>query len=88
MYSELRYCQDFFSFSRHDTREIMAGNVGVGGANPVRIQSIIKSDISSPDACVKEIVTLAQKKGCEILRIKIESIEQAQKLQMISQNLH
>ena len=29
----LRYCDDLFSYQRRETREVMVGKVGIGGAN-------------------------------------------------------
>jgi (E)-4-hydroxy-3-methylbut-2-enyl-diphosphate synthase len=39
----MKYCESIFETKRWKTREVKVGNVGVGGDNPVRIQSLIKS---------------------------------------------
>ena len=38
------YCNSLVEYSRFRTREVMIGDVGVGGDNPIRIQSITTTD--------------------------------------------
>ena len=61
------YCPSPYRYTRRVTREVMVGNVGVGGANPIRVQSMLTSDTRDTDACVKEALELAAA-GCEIIR--------------------
>jgi len=39
--SRLSYCDDLLHYQRRLSREVMVGRVGVGGANPIRVQSMI-----------------------------------------------
>ncbi len=48
------YCPSPYRYTRRVTREVMVGNVGVGGSNPIRIQSMLTSDTRETDASVKE----------------------------------
>ncbi|MFG6362429.1 MAG: flavodoxin-dependent (E)-4-hydroxy-3-methylbut-2-enyl-diphosphate synthase, partial [Akkermansia muciniphila] len=48
------YCPSPYRYTRRATREVMVGNVGVCGSNPIRIQSMLTSDTRDTDACVKE----------------------------------
>ncbi len=82
MHSHLHYCKDYFTFSRHQTREIKIGQVTGGGNNPIHIQTILTSSPSHTDECVEEIISLSEM-GCDILRIPIHNIEQAKNLQSI-----
>ena len=82
MNSHLHYCPDHFAFSRRKTREIMVGNVGIGGDNPIRVQSMITSDTKDTDACVKQILELAEA-GCEIARITAQTKVYAANLENI-----
>lgn len=79
----LRYCEDLFSYQRRDTREVMIGHVGVGGANPVRLQSMITSDTRDVDASVKQVLDLAAA-GCEIVRITAQTVKYAEFLRPIA----
>ena len=80
--SALRYCPDLFSYQRRESREVKVGGVGVGGDNPVRIQSMITSDTRDTEACVKEVLGLAEA-GCEIVRITAQTVKYAANLEHI-----
>ena len=82
MPTELHYCPDYFAYSRRKTREIMVGNVGVGGDNPIRVQSMITSDTRDTEACVKQVLDLAEA-GCEIVRITAQTKKYAANLENI-----
>ncbi len=78
----LRYCPDLFRYQRRETREVMVGGVGVGGTNPIRVQSMITSDTRDTDSCVKEVLQLAEA-GCEIVRITAQTRRYAENLEHI-----
>ena len=60
----------------------MVGNVGVGGDNPIRVQSMITSDTRDTEACVKQVLDLAEA-GCEIVRITAQTKKYAANLEHI-----
>ena len=60
----------------------MVGKVGVGGGNPIRIQSMITADTRDTGACVKEVLELAEA-GCEIVRITAQTRKYAGNLEHI-----
>ncbi|MEO0793572.1 MAG: (E)-4-hydroxy-3-methylbut-2-enyl-diphosphate synthase [Verrucomicrobiota bacterium] len=62
------YCHSRFKAARRQTREVKVGNVGVGGDNPIRVQSMTTSLTPDVDATVKQCIRLAEV-GCEIVRI-------------------
>ncbi len=80
--STLQYCPDLFAYNRRESREVMVGNVGIGGGNPIRIQSMITSDTRDTEGCVKEILQLADA-GCEIVRLTAQTKKYAQNLENI-----
>ena len=82
MPSELRYCKNLFNYSRRESREVTVGNVKVGGGNPVVVQSMITSDTRDTQACVKEVLQLADA-GCEVVRITAQTRKYAQNLENI-----
>ena len=55
---------------RRKTRELMVGDVGVGGHNPIRGQSMATADTRDPEATLAQIQELADV-GCEIVRIAV-----------------
>ncbi len=82
----LCYCPDLLSFTRRATREVMVGNVGVGGNNPIRVQSMITSDTRDTPACVAEVLGLAEA-GCEIVRITAQTKVYAANLENIAREV-
>src|ERR1700758_2454423 len=75
----MRYC-------RRATREVMVGNVGVGGRHPIRVQSMITCDTMDTEACIRQTVELAAA-GCEIVRITAPTEKDAQNLKPIKEGL-
>lgn len=67
---------------RRKTREIKIGNVGIGGDNPVRIQSMCNTDTRDVAATVSQINALADA-GCEIVRIAVPDTAAAEVLSQI-----
>jgi (E)-4-hydroxy-3-methylbut-2-enyl-diphosphate synthase len=59
------------------TREVLVGNVGVGGKNPVRIQSMTTSNTRDVQATVDQIIRLADS-GCEIARVTVQGKKEAE----------
>ncbi|MFU2207407.1 flavodoxin-dependent (E)-4-hydroxy-3-methylbut-2-enyl-diphosphate synthase [Solidesulfovibrio sp. C21] len=55
---------------RHPTRALTIGNVGVGGDNPVRVQSMTNTDTRDVPATLAQIRALADA-GCEIVRLAV-----------------
>ncbi|MEI6178130.1 MAG: flavodoxin-dependent (E)-4-hydroxy-3-methylbut-2-enyl-diphosphate synthase, partial [Verrucomicrobiota bacterium] len=82
----LSYCPDMLCYSRRPTREVMVGNVGVGGDHPIRVQSMITSDTRDTRACVAEVLGLADA-GCEIVRITAQTKVYAANLAHIARDV-
>jgi (E)-4-hydroxy-3-methylbut-2-enyl-diphosphate synthase len=78
----LRYCPDLYHYQRRETRVCQVGHVGIGGANPVRVQSMLTSDTRDAAACVQEALALASA-GCEIVRVTAQTRVIAENLQHI-----
>jgi (E)-4-hydroxy-3-methylbut-2-enyl-diphosphate synthase len=80
------FCPDPMRYCRRLTREVNVGNVGVGGRNPIRVQSMITCDTMDTGACIKQTMDLAEA-GCEIVRITAPTVKDAQNLQHIKKGL-
>ena len=78
----MKYCANPFFRQRRVTREVKVGHVGVGGDNPIRVQTMLISDTMNTEACVKEAIPIIEA-GCEILRITAPSINDARNLKNI-----
>jgi len=78
----MNYCPSPYAYSRRPTREVMVGNVGIGGANPIRLQSMLTCDTMDTDACVSQTLALVAV-GCEIVRITAPTVKDSANLQHI-----
>jgi (E)-4-hydroxy-3-methylbut-2-enyl-diphosphate synthase len=68
-----------FEYRRRRTFEVDVGGVGVGGANPIRVQSMTTTDTQLVQATADQTERLADA-GCEIVRITAPSIRDAEAL--------
>ncbi len=82
----LSYCSSIYRYKRRQTREVMVGSVGIGGNNPIRIQSMLTSDTRDTIACVQEALQLAEA-GCEIIRLTAQTKIYAANLENIAREL-
>ncbi len=64
----------------------MVGHVGVGGSNPIRLQSMITCDTMDTEASIAQTIELAEA-GCEIVRITAPTVKDAANLQHIVRGL-
>src|SRR5271156_4291591 len=82
----MAYCASRFQTVRRATREVRVGSVGVGGANPIRIQSMTTSDTQDVAATVRQSIALAEV-GCEIVRVTAPNVQAARCLKDIRSGL-
>ncbi len=71
---------------RKKTRVIMVGNIGIGGSNPVRVQTMTNTDTLNINATVKQIIECA-KAGTELVRVATPNTEHALAIQEIKAKL-
>ena len=72
--------------SRRITKQVMVGNLGIGGENPVRIQSMTNTDTMDTVSTVEQTLRLVEK-GCELVRITASNVQAAQNLYEIKNEL-
>jgi 1-hydroxy-2-methyl-2-(E)-butenyl 4-diphosphate synthase len=84
--STLPYAASRFQTIRRRTREVAIGSVRVGGANPVRVQSMTTSDTQDVEATVRQAIALAEV-GCEIVRVTAPNVQAARCLKPIREKL-
>lgn len=82
----MKYCDSIFQTKRFKTREVMVGNVGVGGDNPVRIQSMTTSSTRDIEATIEQAIRLADA-GCEIVRVTVQGMKEADSCEGIKNGL-
>lgn len=82
----MKYSESIYQTKRWKTREVFVGNLGVGGDNPIRIQSMTTSDTRDVDATVDQIVRLADS-GCEIARVTVQGKKEGAACEAIKNSL-
>src|SRR5205085_11429383 len=82
----ISYCANPFSYERRVSREVAVGQVGIGGANPIRVQSMITCDTMDTEASIGQTMELAEA-GCEIVRITAPTVKDAANLEQIVRGL-
>ena len=80
------YCSSLTQYQRFKTREVKVGNIGIGGNNPIRIQSMTTTDTMNTMATVEQSIRMIEA-GCEIVRITAPSIKEAENLANIKAEL-
>ncbi|MGZ3904885.1 MAG: (E)-4-hydroxy-3-methylbut-2-enyl-diphosphate synthase [Bacteroidia bacterium] len=80
------YCNSLTEYSRFLTREVKAGDVGIGGTNPIRLQSMTTTDTMDTLATVEQSIRMIEA-GCELVRITAPSLNEAKNLEEIKKQL-
>lgn len=83
---EKKYCISLTRYERFPTREVMVGKVGIGGDNPLVVQSMTTTDTMNTEATVEQSIRMIEA-GCEIVRITAPSKREAENLQNIKDEL-
>jgi (E)-4-hydroxy-3-methylbut-2-enyl-diphosphate synthase len=71
---------------RRKTVEVLVGNIGIGGENPVRIQSMTNTPTSDIDATTRQIIELWEA-GSELVRFTVKDDADAQAVPYIRDRL-
>ena len=82
----MNFCPSPFIYQHRATREVKVGNVGIGGANPIRVQSMITCDTMDTGASIQQTIELANA-GCEVVRITAPTVTDARNLENIVKGL-
>ena len=80
------YCNSLTEYSRFITREVKVGDLGIGGTNPIRLQSMTTTDTMDTLATVEQSIRMIEA-GCELVRITAPSINEAKNLEEIKKQL-
>ena len=82
----LPYCNSLTDYKRFKTREVKVGDIGIGGNNPIRVQSMTTTDTMDTKATVEQSIRMIEA-GCELVRITAPSINEAKNLEVIKKEL-
>ncbi|WP_028110934.1 flavodoxin-dependent (E)-4-hydroxy-3-methylbut-2-enyl-diphosphate synthase [Ferrimonas futtsuensis] len=69
---------------RRPTRQVMVGNVPVGGGAPISVQSMTNTRTTDVDATVAQIQAI-ERAGADIVRVSVPTMEAAESFKLIKQ---
>src|SRR6478735_1957830 len=62
--------------ARHETTQVMVGNVAVGGGAPIVVQSMTNTDTADVEGTIAQVAALSRA-GSELVRITVDRDEAA-----------
>lgn len=82
----MKYCDSIYQTKRWKTRVVKVGHIGIGGNNPIRIQSMTTSSTRDVAATVAQIIRLSDA-GCELARVTVQGMKEAEACEEIKNAL-
>ena len=79
--------ENLFEYNRRDSISVNIGNSGIGGSNPIRIQSMTTTDTMDTNSTVDQAIRMVNS-GCEFVRITAPTPRAAENLKNIKKGLH
>ncbi len=86
MKSNQKYCKSLTAYQRYKSHEVKIGSIGVGGDNPIRLQSMTTTDTMDTEATVAQSIRMIDA-GCELVRITAPGKKEAENLKNIKNEL-
>ena len=80
------YCPSLTEYKRRLSREVIIGDLPMGGLNPIRVQSMTTVDTMDTLGSVEQTLRMVEA-GCEYVRITAPSVKEAQNLLEIKKEL-
>ena len=84
--SPLLYCPSLTAYKRRETISVSIGDVPMGSAYPIRVQSMTTVDTMDTMGSVEQVIRMVES-GCEYVRITAPSVKEAQNLENIKNEL-
>lgn len=82
----MKYCNSLTQYSRFETREVRVGNTAIGGANPIRVQTMTNTDTTDIQATVEQCIRCIEA-GADLVRITVPKQVDAESLVLIRRQL-
>ena len=73
-------------YKRRNSIPVKIGNVSIGGANPIVVQSMTNTDTADANTTAKQIIDLANA-GSEIVRVTVDREDSAKMIPYIKEKL-
>ena len=83
----LSYCYDPLKHKRLLTREVLVGSIGIGGNNPIRVQSMTTSNTMDTSSSVDQSIRMEDAGSEPLIRLTAPSKKEAENLFHIHKEL-
>lgn len=83
---ERPYCPSLTEYIRRQTSIVRVGDLPLGSAYPIRVQSMTTVDTMDTQGSIEEVIRMVDA-GCEYVRITAPSVKEAQNLENIKKGL-
>ncbi|MFA8451409.1 MAG: (E)-4-hydroxy-3-methylbut-2-enyl-diphosphate synthase [Bacteroidales bacterium] len=81
-----KYCDNLILSPRRFSKEVVIGDVPMGGNNPVRIQSMTNTNTNDIQATVAQSIRMIEA-GSEYIRITAQGVKEAKNLSLIKEEI-
>ncbi|MDE7414333.1 MAG: (E)-4-hydroxy-3-methylbut-2-enyl-diphosphate synthase [Muribaculaceae bacterium] len=75
-----------YNYKRRKSREVKAGSVGIGGSNPIRLQSMTNTSTNDIEGSLSQIKRI-EKAGADLVRLTTQGVREAESLGKIRELL-
>ena len=83
----MEYTNSITNYNRNLSCGVIIGGVNIGEENPIAVQTMCNTSTADIEKTVKQIVDVAQKTDCDIIRVTVPSIKDTQALREIHQRI-
>ena len=80
------FARKIYLMQRRKTHEVRVGTIGIGGSNPVRVQSMCTTSTLDTDGCVRQILAIAEAGG-ELVRLTTQGVREAENMRVIRERV-
>ncbi len=82
----IAYSESLTEFHRFKTRAVKVGSIGIGGDNPIRVQSMTTTDTMDTEGSISQSIRMIEA-GCELVRLTAPSKKDALNLGPIREGI-
>ena len=83
----MEYTNSITNYNRNFTYEVNIGGVKIGQENPIAVQTMCNTSTADIEKTVAQIVDVAQKTDCDIIRVTVPSIKDVEALKQIHKRI-
>ena len=76
-----------YNYNRRKSREVKVGSLGIGGANPVRLQSMTNTNTLDTEGSARQAMRIAGAGG-ELVRLTTQGVAEARNMAAIKERMH